>query len=238
MLTIHHVSDFQAGVKESAKELTDALMQRSSDDILLLFSGGSPLEIAKLLSPDIFSSRITLGVSDERFSTDPTVNNFAQLMTMPWYKTAVSLGAQIIDSRPLSTETLEESGRRLDTALKAWRDMKPHGSIIITQGIGLDGHTSGMMPYPDHQEFFDRTFINTTSWAVGYDAKERNKYPLRVTTTAPFLKIVDLSIVFACGEDKQRPLEQVFASKSQVHEIPGRLIHHMRDCRLFTDRSW
>jgi 6-phosphogluconolactonase/glucosamine-6-phosphate isomerase/deaminase len=224
-------------VKEAAKALTDTLSQYSSDAVLLLFSGGSPLEIAKLLQSDIFSPRITFGVSDERFSYDPTINNFAQLTTMPWYKTAVSQGTQMIDTRPLLTETLEQSGIRFDKSLKDWKLINPKGTIILTQGIGLDGHTSGMMPHPENQEYFERMFVHTSSWAVGYDAKEKNKYPLRVTTTVPFLSIVDLSIVFACGVDKKKPMEDVFASENSIFEIPGRIIHKMKHCLLYTDCS-
>ncbi len=238
MIDIHRVSDFQTGVTEAANALANALTRYRSDAILLLFSGGSPLEIVKILPSKNIDSRISFGVSDERFSEDPAVNNFAQLNTFQWSTLVVSQGATAIDTRPLAGETLEEAGMRFDLALKQWRHVNPDGKIIITQGIGLDGHTAGMMPFPEDVGFFNQTFVDTTNWAVGYDAKEKNKYPLRVTTTVPFLSLVDLSIVFACGNDKQKPVEAVFASKEDSAMVPGRILHQMKDVQFYTDCNW
>jgi 6-phosphogluconolactonase/glucosamine-6-phosphate isomerase/deaminase len=221
MIEIHKVPDFLTGAKEAAQALTDAVMCYRTDAILVLFSGGSPLEMLQYLPKDLFDDRITIGVSDERYSTDPTINNFAQVQSKIAFNKS-------IDTRPMPGETLEQLGVRFDCALKKWRSDHPSGKIIITQGIGLDGHTAGMMP--------GCIFDDPNVWAIGYDAKEKNKYPLRVTTTVPLLtQQVDLSIVFVCGEDKQTPLSDVLASKENLSEVPGRVIHHMKHCLLYTD---
>lgn len=218
MIEIHTVSDFQSGAKEAANAVISAI--KGPDAVLLLFSGGSPLEILTYLPKDLCDGRVTVGVSDERFSTDPSINNFAQLVSKITFKHA-------IDTRPIPDETLQKAGMRFDAALKKWRADNPTGKIVITQGIGLDGHTAGMMP--------GCIFDDPDVWAVGYDAKEKNKYPLRVTTTIPFLKLVDLSIIFVCGKEKQKPLNDVFAKTDDIQQIPGRVIHQMKHCLLYTD---
>lgn len=237
MLTICQVPNFQTGVKEATNALTDALVRCSADAVLLLFSGGSPLEVAKALHEDVFGPAVTVGVSDERYSTDPRVNNFAQITGMPWYRGASTKGMHYIDTRPLPKESLEEAAMRFDGALKKWREDHAQGKIIITQGIGLDGHTAGMMPYPENPEFFSQTFVNTDRWSVGYDAGRKNKYPLRITTTVPLLLQVDVSIVFVCGEDKQLSASRVFNEVHDIAEVPGQILHQMRSVAVYTDRT-
>ncbi len=225
--------------KEAARRAAKALQSyvAGCQDVLLLFSGGSPIEILKHLSPEGFDSRVTVGVSDERFSPDSRINNFAQLAATPWYQTVAQQGISAIDTRVKSEETVTDAGRRLDAALKAWKQKHPQGTIAITQGIGLDGHTAGMMPYPEDEHAFGALFAHTDAWAVGYDAGGKNKYPLRVTTTIPFLTMVDLSVLYVCGEDKRAPLSRVLASEGSVYETPGRIVHQMKHCLLFTDLS-
>ncbi len=229
MLELYSVLDFQKGAIEASKALSVAVNAAKPNGVLLLFSGGSPLEILPYLPKDLCDDHVTIGVSDERFSADPTINNFSQVNTKILFKKS-------IDTRVLPEETLEQMGYRFDTALKQWRNENRNGTIIITQGIGLDGHTSGMMPYPENAAYFQSSFLHTDNWAVGYDAKEKNKYPLRVTTTVPFLtQQVDLSVLFVCGNDKQKPLTAVLASDKDIEAVPGRVIHHMKHCLLYTD---
>lgn len=222
MIEIHKVVDFEDGAKQAALAIVDALMHCCPDAVLLLFSGGSPLEIIQYLPKELCDDRITVGVSDERYSEDPLVNNFAQVSSKITFKHS-------IDTRPLPGETLEQLGVRFDDSLKRWRNTNSNGKIIITQGIGLDGHTVGMI---------GRTFDEPNVWAIGYDAKEKNKYPLRVTTTVPFLtQQVDMSILFVCGADKQKPLTDVLSSQNMISDVPGRVIHRMKHCLLYTDCS-
>jgi 6-phosphogluconolactonase/glucosamine-6-phosphate isomerase/deaminase len=236
MLDIHTYPDAATAAREAASAITDALTNWSGEAILLLFSGGSPLEILKYLPKSEFDERVTVGVSDERYSTDPAINNFAQVRTLLSFKRA-------IDTRPQPNETLEQLGIRFDAALKKWKTDHPTGKILITQGIGLDGHSAGMMPFPENPARFNELFNNPNIWAVGYDAGSKNKYPLRVTTTIPFLKMVDLSIVFVCGIAKKKPLADVFRVTPlrppllKLHEVPGRIIHEMPHCLLYTDQS-
>jgi len=235
-LEIHTEKDAATAAKNAAESIINILSGYADAPILFLVSGGSPLEILKQLSPDIFDARVTVGVSDERFNTDPTINNFAQVIETPWYKAIAAKGATSIDTRPVDQETVEDGGRRFDAALKAWKEAHPTGKIVLTQGIGLDGHTAGMMPYPEDTRAFGFLFDDAEAWAVGYDAKAKNKYPLRVTTTLPFLRMVDDSVVFAVGPDKKKPLADTLAKEGTLAATPARILHEMKHCLLFTDQ--
>lgn len=222
MLHIHVEKDAVTAAKEAAATVVEMFKKYKDVPVLFLASGGSPLEILKYLPEDIFDDRVTVGVSDERFSTDPTINNFAQIMSLP--------ATHWIDTRPLQGESLQGCGQRFDAALKHWKQVNSAGKIVVTQGIGLDGHTAGMMP--------GCIFEDPHVWAVGYDAKEKNKYPLRVTTTMPFLRMVDDSIIYVCGEDKRKPLEEtlrVTPLRGGLSKIPARIIHEMKHAEIFTD---
>jgi 6-phosphogluconolactonase/glucosamine-6-phosphate isomerase/deaminase len=237
MLDIRHEPDALTAARHAAESITHLVASYKDIPILFLVSGGSPLEILKVLSSDGFDARVTVGVSDERFDANPMINNFAQIMSIPWYQDVVQKGIQSIDTRPLEGETLEECGERFDRVLVGWKQKHPEGKIVITQGIGLDGHTAGIMPYPEDPEFFEKSFVSTKKWAVGYDAKEKNKYPKRVTTTMPFLREVDHSVMFVCGEDKKEPLSRALAKEGSLAATPSRIIHEMKHCLLFTDLS-
>lgn len=233
----HTLPDKERAANAASEAITHLISVYAPDPVLILFSGGSPMEIFTYLPADPFDMRITVGVSDERFSDDPTINNFAQILATPWYHAARKTGVQSIDTRPLPGESVHDAGLRFDGALKAWKEANPVGKIVITQGIGLDGHTAGMMPYPEDEQTFRRLFDDPEVWAVGYDAKEKNKYPLRVTTTIPYLTMADTSVMYVCGEDKKAPLSRVLAQTGSLHETPGRIIHRMKHCLLFTDLS-
>ena len=247
-LDIHVEKDDFTAARSAALAISQRITSYGALPILFLVSGGSPLEILTHLSADGFNGRVTVGVSDERYSIDPAVNNFAQMVDTSWYKRIVVAGVRSIDTRPVAGETVEGAGRRFDTALKEWKQENPMGKVIITQGIGLDGHTAGMMPYPEDERMFGFLFDNPDVWAVGYDAKGKNKYPLRVTTTLPFLRMVDDSILYVCGEEKKKALVYALEApgsftpdrKDSEHlgalvAVPARIIHDMPHCLLYTD---
>jgi 6-phosphogluconolactonase/glucosamine-6-phosphate isomerase/deaminase len=197
----------------------------TSDPLLLLVSGGSAFS----LLPDQFEPKntLTVGVLDERFSQDPTKNNCAQLLALPF---ATHLSSYI-DTRVQAGETLEQLANRFNQALHEWRETHPNGKIVVTQGIGPDGHTSGILP-PADLALFEQ------EWVVGYDASySKNPHPLRVTTTFSFLRQVDVSILYAVGAEKLPALTHALAPHASLTDYPAAIITQMRHVTLFTDQS-
>jgi 6-phosphogluconolactonase/glucosamine-6-phosphate isomerase/deaminase len=219
---------------QAGQKLNELFAQHANTPLLFLTSSGSALPLLDFISPDVLNENITFSVLDERYSTDPTINNFSQVMTTHFYATAMQKKCKYIETTITPEDTLEESADEFESSLKTWREKYPDGIIIATQGMGPDGHTSGIMPFPENEERFNELFLNPNKWVVGYDATGKNQYPLRITTTIPFLKMVDYSVMYVTGENKKNPLQKVIEKVAALHEIPAAVINYMHDVYLFT----
>lgn len=220
---------------ERAAVLLSRKITENTASILLLLSGGSALRIVGALRPDIFTSRVTIGVLDERVSNAPAENNFLQLAAHPVIKQAIVNGASTIDTAALAGESPEELAARFEGALREWRLQHGGGEIIATVGMGPDGHAFGMMPYPDDPDTFRKQFIETDHWVVGYDAGDKNQYPLRATTTVVFSHEITTSVWYVCGEGKTEMLKRALDPRTRIHAVPARIIQDMKNMTLFTD---
>ncbi|MBI2049515.1 6-phosphogluconolactonase [Candidatus Roizmanbacteria bacterium] len=240
MIRIHKEKDEIATKKKAAKFINSLLKKYEEKPILLMLSGGSAIEILYFVSIESFGENVTITVLDERFSKDPKANNFAMLSQTGFYqKMKKKRRVNFWDTRVWEGETPEGLTDRFGGYIQGWiNGYKPEkdGKIIITQGVGENGHTAGIMPYPENPELFKKLFDDPKRWVTGYDAKGKNKYPLRITVTLPFLKEkVDHSIVYMVGEEKREVFERLVAKEGTPLETPGRIIHEMKNVQLFTD---
>jgi 6-phosphogluconolactonase/glucosamine-6-phosphate isomerase/deaminase len=235
--TFFKSKDKATATHEAAAALSAELTRLAQEKtpVLLLVSGGSALAILDSIDPAGLGPLVTLGVLDERYSTDPQVNNFQQLMQTSLYTNAKGSGSNFIDTRVQEAETQASLSARFEDALRAWKKAHPTGQLIITQGIGPDGHTSGVLPFPENPARFSELFIDPSIWVAAYDASGKNPYPLRVTTTLSFLQQVNNSFVFACGEDKKAALAALLADDGSLAQTPARIIHQMPQVAVFTD---
>lgn len=219
-----------------AGEALNALLERfQRHPILLLCSGGSSLETLQGVRGEALGTHVTISVLDERYSKDSSINNFAQLSETNFFKRAEGQKCQCIDTRVREEETLEQFARRFENGLRSWKSQHEEGTIIITQGIGKDGHTAGIFPFPEDPKKFQELFENKEVLSVRYNAAGKTEYPERVTVTFPFLRQVDHSVVFVVGEEKRNALERVLAKEGALHETPARIVHEMREVLIFTD---
>jgi 6-phosphogluconolactonase/glucosamine-6-phosphate isomerase/deaminase len=237
MAEIHALSDESSAKKATVIAIEQTLRDAGGKPIMFLVSGGTAFDVLNELSEELFDSNVTVSVVDERFTTDPEVNNFLQLQKTDFYHTATSRGVSCIDTIPQAGETIEALAKRFDDGLKTWRTSHPDGIILVFMGIGRDGHTAGIMAYPDDIRTFQFMFEDADVWVTSYNAGNRNPYPLRVTTTLPFLRSVDTAIVYVVGEAKKNAVLAVCAPEGSLHKTPGRIIHEMKHCLLYTDQS-
>ena len=229
--------DSAAVIHQAKESLNDELAKTDDSAILLLLSGGSTLKLLPDINTKLFGPRLTISILDERYSKEPNINNFAQLQNILFYKEALQKGSFFIDTKVTDEETLEGLAQRFEATLRNWKKANPQGKIIATQGIGADGHTAGIMPYPENPDLFKNLFEDKEKWVVGYDATlSKNQYPLRVTTTFPFLRsIIDVTIVYIAGEEKKAALQKVMSEDGSLAETPARIIKEMKSVRLFSD---
>ena len=225
--------------QKAAERLNEEFRRLASEEkpFLFLASGGSSLALLDLLDTTPFGPLATVGVLDDRFSRDPLVNNFALLEKTQFAEKARDLGACFVNTFPEEGETIEEVASRFESAIREWRDSFPDGAMVATVGVGPDGHTSGIMPFPENPSYFAETFDDKKKWTAGYDAGSKNQYPLRVTVTLPFLRMLDFSLTYAKGDDKKVALDRVCAKEGTLAETPGRILRELKNEELVTDQA-
>jgi len=235
-MEIYKAKNKDDAARKAIQMVNACLREAKKNPVLLMVSGGSAFNLLHGINAKNLGKHITISVLDERFSEDPKISNFVQLAGTEFYRKAGERGVSFIDTRPRAGETVEELAKRFEKGLREWRERNSKGKVIITQGVGEDGHTAGIMPYPENPKLFKRLFDDSSTWVVGYDAGEKNEYALRVTITHPFLRdVVDHSIIYAVGEGKREALRRVFLKEGTLWETPARIIHEMKDVKLFTD---
>lgn len=246
-ITLHSCPSSAEAVYRSAVALALRLETslKANKPILLLLSGGSALKILDAIvalpefesAKELLSPRLTVGMLDERFDRDPKVNNFSQFMQSGLYKECESAKTPFIDTRVMTDESQVDYAARWNLIVTKWIQNNPDGEIVITQGIGPDGHTSGILPFPENPQLFEKLFNSSDRHIAGYDGAGKNQYPLRVTATFPLLKKVSHSILFACGGDKITALTNALDihSDKSFAEVPARIIQEMKEVQMFTD---
>ena len=232
-----HIFNSESLAIKAALALNTHFKEASNKPFIFLMSGGSSLALLDLINTSYFNKNSTIVVSDERFSNDPAVNNLAQIEKTIFYKAVTKNGASVIDSKPKENESLEELGIRFDALLKEWVRNNPTGIIIASAGIGPDAHTTGIMPYPENSDFFDKTFDDSSLWAVAYDAKNKNQYNWRITITLPFIRKINHAVIFASGDSKKNALTKLLSKNGTLNEGPCRIWRELKDVQLFTDQK-
>lgn len=223
----------------AGEAITEVLAQYPETPVLLLFSGGSALSIIEHIDSEHVNDRVTLSVLDERFQASESESNFAQLEATDFYAKAVANGAYVIDPRGVEGENLAETAAWFEASLRGWRQQHPGGIVVITQGIGEDGHTAGILPFPENPDYFKTTFEDDARWAIGYELLvEKDAHTERITVTLPFLREqVTSSVVYATGGTKHDTLRALLEQPdASLAKMPARVINQMNDVLLCTDQ--
>lgn len=234
-MEIQTCGDTSIAVEGARRAIVD-LLTNNIEHSLLLCSGGSAFQILpRELSSDV-AQRLTISVLDERLSNDPEINNFIQLKNTDFFKHVTALGTTSIATIPESTDTLETFAEKMTEQITAWALEFPKGKIFSTLGMGPDGHTAGILPYPEDPTLFGMLFDDPSFWVKGYNAKDKHIYPDRVTVTNVFLtKKIESSIAFVVGQEKQVSFLKLNESQDNLAEIPARIWHQMKNVEVFTD---
>jgi len=201
--------------------------------VLLMLSGGSALSLLAHVDVSAFDSRVTITTLDERFSTDPLINNFSQIEQTSFYKKAVARGVLTLSTKIGATDTLQGAGNRFEKQLRKWRDQNPEGIIIATMGIGADGHTAGIFPGEHGVDF------NAEVWVVGYTVpKEVSQYTERITVTNTFLREQVHEVLVYAQSDKEELLKSLAQPGCDPHHTPACIIKKVSKATLYTDYSF
>ena len=225
--------------KESAtaaggEALNDLLISFKGQPILLMLSGGSALGLLDYISPSSLGENLTISALDERYSQDSDTNNFSQIQHLDFFMDAGEKDASFIGTLPRPNESAVDLAKRWEAALQKWRSDFPTGKIIATFGMGADGHTAGIFPFPEDLNKFKQLF-EKENWVVAFDAGSKNKFSRRITTTLTFFKQIDEAIILVCGQEKKEKLDEVLTKASSPAELPAMAWYDLENAQIFTD---
>jgi 6-phosphogluconolactonase/glucosamine-6-phosphate isomerase/deaminase len=233
-LQIFRQSDSVSAAAEAGEHLNGFLTENKKMPILLMLSGGSCLSIIDYVGQTALGANLTVSVLDERFSQDPEINNFLQMQKTDFYKDAFEAEASFFGTVPRNGESAEDLRQRWDKNLKTWRTENPRGLIAATLGMGQDGHTAGIFPFPENPSEFNRMF-GGEAWTVSYNTDNKNKYPERITTTLTFLKMVDFGFAFVAGAEKKETFDRLTSADVKTAELPATIWREIKSVKVFTN---
>lgn len=236
MKQIYRFTEKDEVLQSSIAKLNSYFEESVQLPVLFLTSGGSALQLVERIKKVFLKPSLTISVLDERYSEDKNVNNFALLTKTVFYNDAAKAGCSFIDTRVHHNENGETHADRFQKQLKQWRTENSEGIIIATMGMGPDGHISGIMPFPENETLFNDYFENEAVWVKHYNAGNKNEYPLRTTTTIPFIeREIDKAVMVVTGDEKRKAFDSILEEEKSVAEVPGRVIHKMKDISIFCD---
>lgn len=235
-MEIQQFGSAEVAAAAAAALLNSLLEQTAGRPLLLLASGGSAMQLIHHIDIQALPEETTISVLDERFSTDPSVNNFSQLVRTDFMKTFLAAGGKTIDTTVREEDTLDTHAARFEEGLRHWHGLYPDGIVLATFGVGPDGHVSGVMPFPDDPGYFIEAFDTPERWVIGYDAQDKNPHRFRTTTTLSYLRNhVNSGVVYMAGNDKRDAFLRLTAEEGVLAETPARIFHEMRSLSLCTD---
>lgn len=236
MITTRQCTNAEQAVQQAAIHLNTVFYSLKGKPVLFLSSGGSALKMLQFINVGNLTDLCTVSVLDERFTDDAAVSNFSQLMALPFYSGAQGAGVTFIDPRKQAADSLASAASRWNDLIHNWVNAHPDGQVVATLGIGTDGHTAGVMPYPEASAIFDSLFCQPEPWVVGYQATGKNEHPDRLTTTMTFLKEkVPSAVCLVTGPEKKPAYERVMGSEGTLAQTPARVMKDMKNVILFTD---
>lgn len=233
-VNIQHLENQEDATETAALALNEIFAQNLNTHKLFLVSGGSALKILDYIKPEYLNEELTVTLVDERFSEDPEINNFLNLQKTAFFQTALEREVHFIGTLPRPGEIVADMVSRFEMALKNWKNQNPQGKIIALFGMGTDGHTAGIFPFPENPKFFSEEF-ESSKWVVGYTAPQKAKFPQRVTTTFTFFKNIDHAVLFTCGKEKAQCLQNLISGQGQPHTLPALGLYETKNLEIFTD---
>ena len=224
-------SFFAKDISRKLKEFRDVERR----DVLFLSSGGSALSALDRIDEDVIGPYLTIGIFDERYDPLNKISNYAQLRKTSFYNRAVSRGCRLIDTTAQKGQTPGDLADFYEKELRCWRLLHPRGAIMATMGIAVNGHTAGIMPFPEDPARF-RDLFERERWIVAYDAGEKDSFSLRVTTTFTFLRYVDIVGIYLVGAPKGHMFRKLMDGDNCA-ELPGRIVKTLPRGAVYTDAA-
>lgn len=186
--------------------------------VLWFVTGGSSIKVQSKVADKIntkLPGRLVITLTDERFGAEnhPDSN---------WYQLKHS-GFEIDNVKIinfLTGESFSDTTKRLREVLKD--ELEKADYKIGNFGIGIDGHTAGILPFSDA--------VNSSELVCSYETPSFD----RITITPKVITKLDEAIVFAMGEMKWPILEKL-QKEFPIDEDPSQILKTVPLLTIFTD---
>ncbi len=222
--------------RRCAQNIAQIIRGAESQPVLVLYSGGSGLKVMQYLYEalvDVDLHQVIFAPLDERL--DIQYSNAKAFAEMESARLFMERGATLVDIGDVKDGLIAVADRYEEQIKDLIEDIQDHEGVIISLlGMGTDGHTAGMFPYPEDMNFFEETFLTTSQFVVGYDVGDKNQYPERITLTLAALEQADYSFVYVTGAEKEAVLKRAFG-EGKIAEIPARLWKDLPKVKIFTN---
>ncbi|MFA6392915.1 MAG: 6-phosphogluconolactonase [Candidatus Paceibacterota bacterium] len=217
-LNIKTTKDLEEVAEFTANSINKQL--ELSKRVLWFVTGGSSIKVESQIAPKIntnFPGRLVITLTDERFGDEnhPDSN---------WYQLK-QLGFEIEKVKIinfLEGESFADTVKRLRIVLK--EELAKADYKIGNFGIGIDGHTAGILPHTDA--------VNSPELVCAYDTPQFD----RITITPKVIRELDEAVVFAMGENKWPILEKL-GKEFPLEEDPSQILKSIPLLTIFTDKK-
>ena len=211
-----------------AKYIVDTI-QSTPDFCLVLLSGGSAIASYSLLANRIRSGEIKnvkIGLVDERYGEPNHPNSNAKAIEAQTGLWSACQQAGIEYRTILQGEPMIKEVKEYEDWLSRAMEACPVRFGVL--GIGLDGHTAGILPQP--REEFDQLF-QTDKLVVGYDSKA--KFSQRITLTPHAIRQFTHTLLLA-GDGKKQAFDiAANINPDHLHNTPAAIIQHLPEVQVY-----
>jgi 6-phosphogluconolactonase/glucosamine-6-phosphate isomerase/deaminase len=209
----------QQAVHHLVQTITQALFEGKR--VLWLLSGGSVIPIAVAAAKEIRSTthgdRLTIMQVDERYGlTGHTESNW-QKLAKAGFDCKPARYEPILRGLPF-TQTVATYKALLIQAMET-SDLR-----VGLFGIGVDGHTAGMLPGSAAAK-------ETELMVVGYHGTDYD----RITITTPAIAEMDLAIAYTAGLEKLPAVERLRDAELPIPKQPAQALKQARELYVYND---
>jgi 6-phosphogluconolactonase/glucosamine-6-phosphate isomerase/deaminase len=190
----------------------------NAEEVLWLISGGSSISVAVEASKILAGSRLnnlSVSLTDERYGPiGHKDSNWQQLLDSGFLLSGAKL-LPVLNGDNFDNTTLSYGGMLA-------MELKSCDFSIGLFGIGLDGHTAGILP--------SSPATTTKALAIGYDGDAFK----RITMTPEAIMKLNEAAVYVFGKPKW-PILDKLDNDIPINIMPAQALKHVRKLKIFND---
>lgn len=216
-MTFQKITDSAPVVEYLVKVLKEKLA--TGQKVLWLVPGGSAIGVAAEVSKqlrDLDLTNLTVTLTDERYGpVGHPDSNWQQLHAADFHLPGATM-VPVLHGHT-AEETTTEFGRHLQEYCQG------AAYCIGFFGMGPDGHTAGILP--------GSPAVSATDWAAYYEVPQFR----RITMTVPAIAALSEAVVYAMGDSKLEPLQNL-QKDVPLDEQPAQALKKVPKLTVFNDQ--